>query len=188
MEEININLIIQLGEEESVFLQRAVNAALQVFRRIHNEGAPLDTCPRIEPIRILVVDDFGPFRESLCRFFLTYETLSIVGEAADGEAAIEMAFRLAPQVIIMDVKLPRISGVEATRQIKRFLPSTHIIGVSSQDDSHIKEAMQAVGSSTFVAKDCAHTLPDVIAKITANKVAKIADARREQSSTLDTVR
>jgi len=46
----------------------------------------------------------------------------IIGEAADGEAAIELAFRCAPHVIIMDVKMPRISGVEATRRIKRFLP------------------------------------------------------------------
>ncbi len=119
-----------------------------------------------EPLRILVVDDFAPFRESLCRFFLDYESMVIVGEAADGEAAIELAFRLAPHVIIMDVQMPRTSGIEATRRIKRFLPGVHVIGVSTQDDTVIKESMKAVGSSHFVTKECAHTLPHVIATMT----------------------
>jgi DNA-binding NarL/FixJ family response regulator len=123
-----------------------------------------------EPLRILVVDDFAPFRETLCTFFLHYESMVIVGEAADGEAAIELAFRLAPHIIIMDVKMPRTSGVEATRRIKRFLPGVHVIGVSTQDDTVIKESMKAVGSSHFITKECAHTLPHVIAAITGRSI------------------
>ena len=119
-----------------------------------------------EPLRILVVDDFAPFRETLRSLFREHKSLTIVGEAADGEAAIEKAFRLAPHAIIMDVKMPRISGVEATRRIKRFLPGVHVIGVSTRDDTFIKESMKAAGSSHFVTKDCAHTLPDVITSIT----------------------
>ena len=92
--------------------------------------------------------------------------MTIVGEAADGEAAIEMAFRLTPHVIIMDVKMPRMNGIEATRRIKRFLPGVHVIGVSTQDETLIKESMKVAGSSHFVTKDCAHTLPDVISSIT----------------------
>ena len=80
-----------------------------------------------ELLRILVVDDFGPFRKAICSFLLGYETLTVVGEAADGDEAIELAFRLAPHVIIMDVKMPRKSGVEATQRIKRALPEIHII-------------------------------------------------------------
>jgi DNA-binding NarL/FixJ family response regulator len=118
-----------------------------------------------------VVDDFAPFRESLYSFFLDHKSLTIVGEAADGEAAIEMAIRLAPHVIIMDVKMPRISGVEATRRIKRFLPGVHVIGVSTQDDIFIKESMKAAGSSHFITKDYAHTLPDVISNITGWPIA-----------------
>ena len=123
-----------------------------------------------ESIRILVVDDFAPFRESISSFFLDHESVTIVGEAGDGEAAVEMAFRLAPHVIIMDVKMPRISGIEATRRIKRFLPHVHVIGVSTQDDTVIKESMKAAGSSHFVTKDCAHTLPDVLAKLTGRRI------------------
>ena len=126
----------------------------------------------MDALRILVVDDFAPFRETLCSVLLPYESMVIIGEAADGEAAIELAFRCAPHVIIMDVKMPRISGVEATRRIKRFLPGVHVIGVSTQDDTFIKESMKAAGSTHFVTKDYAHTLPHVIATITGRPITK----------------
>jgi len=125
-----------------------------------------------EFLRILVVDDFSPFREALCSFLLGYETLTVVGEAADGDEAIELAFRLAPHVIIMDVKMPRKSGVEATQRIKRALPEIHIIGVSTQHDTFLKASMKAAGFSTFVTKDRAHTLPDVIATITGRSITR----------------
>ena len=65
-------------------------------------------------LRILVGDDCAPFRESLCRFFQDYKSLTVVGAAVDGEAAVEMVFQLLPQIIVMDVKMPQISGIEAT--------------------------------------------------------------------------
>ena len=73
-----------------------------------------------QPLRILVCDDFAPFGSPSPAFFST-ASMTIVGEAADGVAAIEMAVRLAPRVIIMDVIMPRMSGIEATRRIKRIL-------------------------------------------------------------------
>src|SRR6187551_4010282 len=125
-----------------------------------------------ELLRILVVDDFGPFSKAICSFLLGYETLTVVGEAADGYEAIELAFRLAPHVIIMDVKMPRKSGVEATQRIKRALPEIHIIGVSTQHDTFLKASMKAAGFSTFVTKDRAHTLPNFIARITAASTSR----------------
>ena len=136
------------------------------------EGDAPRTSHAGEPLRILVVDDFAPVRESLCSLFLEYEPLTVVGEATDGEAAVEMAFRLLPHIIVMDVKMPRISGVEATRRIKRFLPGVHVIGISTLDDTFIRESMKAVGSSYFVKKDHAHTLPQVIAMITGSPITK----------------
>ncbi len=118
------------------------------------------------PLRILLVDDFAPFRESIRQLFNGYDALMVVGEASDGYSAIEMTLRLIPHVIIMDVKMPRMTGIEATRRIKRALPAVHVVGVSSQEETLIKEAMQAAGSSAFVTKECAHTLPTVISKLT----------------------
>lgn len=120
-----------------------------------------------ESLGILVVDDFAPFRESLHSIFRDHTSLTIVGEAADGVVAVEMAVRLAPHVIIMDVIMPRISGIEATRRIKRTLPDVHVIGVSAFDDTFIEESMKAAGSSHFVTKDRANTLPDVISRMIA---------------------
>ena len=127
-----------------------------------------------ESLGILVVDDFAPFRESLHSIFRDHKSLTIIGEAADGIVAIQMAVRLAPHVIIMDVIMPRMSGIEATRRIKRILPDVHVIGVSTLDDTFIKESLKAAGSSHFVTKDSAHTLPDVISRIFALEVSLAA--------------
>lgn len=124
-----------------------------------------------EPLRILVVDDDEPFRYLIRHYCARFSAITVVGEATDGLSAIEMAIRLVPAVIIMDVQMPRVDGVEATRRIKKALPGIHVIGVSSQDDPFTKEAMQAVGSSAFVTKECAHTLPHLIAKITGSQMA-----------------
>ena len=119
-----------------------------------------------EPLAILVVDDFAPFRDALRHIFDEVIFAKVVGEAGDGNTAIEMACRLVPHVILMDVSMPKVGGAEATRRIKRLLPDLHVIGVSSQDDTATRDAMKAAGCSAFVAKECAYTLPSIIAKLT----------------------
>ncbi|HEY6085255.1 MAG TPA: response regulator transcription factor [Nitrospira sp.] len=123
-----------------------------------------------DTIRIVVADDFSPFREALRKFFDGFAAIEIVGEAIDGSAAIEMTLLYHPDVIIMDVKMPRLGGVEATRRIKRMLPEVHVVGISSQDDTITKEAMALAGCSAFVTKECAHTLPSVIAQLTGKHI------------------
>ena len=123
-----------------------------------------------DPVRILIVDDFEPFRSALRHLFDSFASLTVVGEAIDGKSAIEMASDLVPKVIIMDVKMPSMGGVEATRAIKKALPGTHVISVSLQDDTLTQDAMTAAGSSAFIMKDCAHTLPCVIARITGLQI------------------
>ena len=68
-------------------------------------------------LRIVVVDDFPPLRETLRQLFAEFTDLEVVGEAGDGHSAIEMTLHLVPEVIVMDVKMPRLNGVEATRRI-----------------------------------------------------------------------
>ena len=122
-----------------------------------------------EPLAVLVVDDFAPCRDAIRHIFDEFIFVNIVGEARDGHSAIEMACRLVPQIILMDVSMPRLGGAEATRQIKRMLPDVHVIGVSSQDDTATRDAMNAAGCSAFVAKECAHTLPSIIAILTGRQ-------------------
>ena len=122
-----------------------------------------------KPIRILVVDDSRTFRGHLRRLLTSFSGLTVVGEAEDGQSAIEIAYRLSPQVITMDMQMPRLGGVEATRRIKKALPQVHVIGLSLQDDIETREVFEMVGASAFIGKEFSHTLPQLIAKITGSQ-------------------
>ncbi|MEO7863353.1 MAG: response regulator transcription factor [Nitrospirales bacterium] len=128
-----------------------------------------------QALRIVVVDDFPPVRRVLRKVFEEFAALEVVGEAADGKAAIEMSLQLVPHVVIMDVKMPYMSGIEATRRIKQALPAVHVVGFSTQDDTVIREAMTQAGCSAFIAKEDAHTLPGIIAKITGRSVTTVEE-------------
>ena len=106
-----------------------------------------------EPLRIIVADDFPPFREALRQFFDAFAAFEIVGEAADHYGC----------------ENARLDGVEATRRIKRVFPAIHVVGISTQEDTVTKAAMTTAGCSAFVTKECAHTLPAVIAKLTGRQ-------------------
>jgi DNA-binding NarL/FixJ family response regulator len=117
---------------------------------------------RSGPIPILLVDDFVPFRTAIRETLEKFADFIVVGEAGDGRAAIDLVHSLAPQVVIMDVKMPLLEGVEATRRIKQILPQVCVIGVSLNDDIFTQDAMKAAGSSAFLSKDCVHQLPRLI--------------------------
>lgn len=122
------------------------------------------------PCPILLVDDFAPFRAAVRQILEGHPGFTVVGEAGDGMAALEMALALAPQVVIMDIQMPRLGGVEATRRLKRMLPDLYIIGVSLNDDVDTQSAMKAAGSSAFMSKSCTHQLPQLIALLTGRSV------------------
>ena len=130
----------------------------------------LATTERSVPCPILLVDDFAPFRATLRQILEGHPGFTVVGEASDGRAALEMALALAPQVVIMDVEMPRLGGVEATRRLKRMLPDVYIIGVAVNDDADTQSAMKAAGSSAFLSKTCPHQLPRLIALLTGRSV------------------
>ena len=81
-------------------------------------------------IRVLVVDDHELMRQSLRRLIKTYRNMEVVGEADDGLEAIEAVTVLRPDVVLMDIDMPRMNGIDATKRIKATFPSTAIIGLS----------------------------------------------------------
>lgn len=116
-------------------------------------------------IRILIVDDHAIVRQGLQLFLSTDPELQIVGEAVNGQEAVDMALRTQPDVILMDLLMPVMNGVEATGAIKRKLPDTEIIALTSViDDASVVNAVRA-GAIGYLLKDT--EVPDLIRAIKA---------------------
>jgi DNA-binding NarL/FixJ family response regulator len=105
-------------------------------------------------IRILIADDHELVRSGLRVMLDTQDDLEVVGEAADGAAAIEEAFTLRPDVIVMDIRMPRLDGIEATRRIlAQVTPAPKILVLTTFDlDEYVWEALRA-GAGGFLLKD-----------------------------------
>jgi DNA-binding NarL/FixJ family response regulator len=104
-------------------------------------------------IPVLVADDHGLVRDALCAFLGGVDDIEVVGTARDGEEAVQKTLELRPHVVVMDVTMPRMDGVEATRQIMHSLPDTRVViltGIS--DQGRAEEAMRA-GAVAYVLKD-----------------------------------
>lgn len=90
----------------------------------------------MEPLRILLVDDSSLFRKGLLSLLSSREDMLVVGEAGDGLEAIEKVRELLPDLILMDINMPRCNGIEATRHIKEELPYATVIMLTVSDDDH----------------------------------------------------
>jgi NarL family two-component system response regulator LiaR len=106
-----------------------------------------------EAIRVLLVDDHAVVREGLRNFLELQEGIEIVGEAGDGEAAIGEAERLHPDVILMDLVMPKLDGVGAMRELRRRLPASRVIVLTSfAQDDRLLPAIQA-GAAGYLLKN-----------------------------------
>ena len=114
-----------------------------------------------DAIRVLIVDDHSVVREGLRAYLALQEGLEVVGEAADGEEAIEAAARLRPDVILMDLVMPQLGGVAAMRTLREEVPDARIIVLTSfLDDDKLLPALRA-GAAGYLLKN---TEPHEIAR------------------------
>ena len=102
--------------------------------------------------RVLIVDDSFGFRWRLKEFLAPEPDIQVVGEAGDGREAIEKAVELEPDVVLMDVRMAGMSGLEATRRLAAEQPAVRVIVLSRFDVQEYRDAAQASGASGYVAK------------------------------------
>jgi DNA-binding NarL/FixJ family response regulator len=109
----------------------------------------------MEHLGIVLADDHTLFRKGLRRVLEEQAGWQVVAEASDGAEAVRLTLEHKPQIVILDIAMPRLNGVEATRQIARRLPGTRVLVVSMySDDVYITQALQA-GAQGFILKDSA---------------------------------
>jgi len=106
-----------------------------------------------DKISLIITDGHGLVRQGIRAFLELQEDLTVIGEADSGDAAVKMAAELAPDVVLMDLVMPGIGGVEATRQVKQVSPHSQIIVLTSyHEDEYIFPALRA-GAISYVLKD-----------------------------------
>jgi signal transduction histidine kinase len=105
-----------------------------------------------EKVRVLLVDDNAGFRDSLMSLLDT-EELEVVGQAGNGEQALELVSELDPDVVLMDVRMPRMDGIETTRRMKQAVPHVGIVALTGLEDQRAVRDMLVAGASGYVLKD-----------------------------------
>ncbi|WP_026370411.1 response regulator [Kallotenue papyrolyticum] len=103
-------------------------------------------------IRVLLADDHGVVRKGVREFLEEEADIEVVGEASDGAQAVELARALAPDVVVMDIKMPGLSGVEATRRIRRDAPGVRVLALTAYDDEPYIFGLLEAGASGYVLK------------------------------------
>jgi PAS domain S-box-containing protein len=139
-------------------------------------------------MRILVVDDHEVVRRGICSVLATESSLTLCGEAVDGKDAVEKAKVLRPDIIVMDVTMPQMNGLDATRAIKRLLPDTEIVIVSQHEAPEmVRQAFNAGARAYVVKSTVAKELLAAIAKVNKGepfvKAAQTVDTSRSLDPT-----
>ncbi|MEU7785329.1 response regulator transcription factor [Amycolatopsis sp. NPDC049159] len=143
------------------------------------------------PVRVLLVDDQALFREALGTLLATHDGIDVVGEAGNGEEALSQAAALTPDVVLMDLRMPVLDGVGATRRLRRAHPAVQVIALTTFDDDEDVFAALRAGAVGYLLKDVSSARlieavraaargesvlqPSVAAKVVA-RFAQLADA------------
>lgn len=121
-------------------------------------------------IPVLIVDDHARVRQEIRSMLEDYPDIHVVGEARNGLEAIFLVEQLRPSIVLMDINMPKMNGIEATAQINKSYPDTSIIGFSVNATTDNEEAMKRAGAVQLVPKDAAvEELYDAICEAVTNR-------------------
>jgi DNA-binding NarL/FixJ family response regulator len=136
------------GSAGVAFEQQTENSAVPCLQEDSGKG---DYMPA-PAIRVLVVEDSEPFRKFICSTLGKRPELQIVGEVSDGLEAVQKAEELQPNLILLDIGLPTLGGIEAARRIRERSPQTRILFVSQNTSVHVVRGALAEGAKGYIAK------------------------------------
>jgi DNA-binding NarL/FixJ family response regulator len=125
----------------------------------------VDASRRAKPARILVADDHELVRQGMRAIFESEQQWVVCGEASTGRQALAMAFELKPDLVVLDVALPEMNGIEVTRQIRRALPVPVLIVTMHDSDQVVQEAMEAGANGLVLKAEAGRTLADAVTTI-----------------------
>ncbi len=126
--------------------------------------------PKSKPLRVLIADDHRLFAEALEAILTTDERIEVVGQASDGEEAVELARTLGPDVVLMDVSMPVLNGFEATREIRSASEDVRILMLTGSNSRADVDRSREMGASGYVTKD----------RIASELVATIVEVSRRR--------
>jgi DNA-binding NarL/FixJ family response regulator len=141
------------------------------------------------PIRVIVVEDFEQMRRWVCSTLTSLQQLQIICEVTDGQDAVVKAEELQPDLIVMDIGLPTLNGIEAARQIRTLSPQSKILFLTQESSPEVVQEALSLGASGYVVKvDAARELSDAVEAVLQGKqFASAGIARRSSTKARDTL-
>jgi len=119
----------------------------------------------VSTVRVLVVDDFEPFRRLVCSTLKQRPDLQIIGEASDGSEAVRKAEEMQPDLIVLDLGLPALNGLETARRIRKLSPECKILFVTQESSTDVMQEALGLGALGYVVK--AYAGRDLLAAVDA---------------------